>query len=98
MAIGRYTYTPRILGRSQIATSSVSSRIYNAVISGNLDFTTAVLKGGQRLDHMAGVAYGASSMWWVIAAASGIGWGMQVPPGTILRIPKNIAEVIQLIR
>ena len=98
MAIGRYTYTPRILGRTAIATSRASARIYEAVVSGRIGFTTSVLKEGQRLDHIAGIAYGSSSMWWVIAAASGIGWGLQVPPGTILRIPKNIGEIISLMR
>ncbi|MAE81567.1 MAG: hypothetical protein CMB80_02435 [Flammeovirgaceae bacterium] len=98
MAIGRYAYTARLRGRTQIATSQASSRIYEAVMSGRLAFTSSVLKGDQRLDHIAGAAYGSSTMWWVIAAASGIGWGLQVPPGTILRIPKNIGEVIQLIR
>jgi hypothetical protein len=36
-------------------------------------------------------------LWWVIAAASGIGWGMQVPPGVILKIPTEPGDVITLL-
>jgi nucleoid-associated protein YgaU len=98
MATSRYTFTPRIKGRSRFATSAASSRIYNAVMKGKIGFTPVVLKGGQRLDHIAGAKYGSASLWWVIAAASGIGWGMQLPPGTIVRVPKNLSDVMLLIR
>ena len=36
--------------------------------------------------------YKDSRFWWVLAAASDIGWGLQVPPGTIINIP-NINQV-----
>jgi len=98
MATSRYEYTPRILGRSTLATPSTSSRIYYAINSGALPYTTMILKEAQRLDHIAGGAYGASSLWWVIAAASGIGWGLQVPPGTIIRIPSDMNTVFSLVR
>jgi len=98
MSTSRYTYTPRVMGRSRFGTSSASSKINRAVMSGQLGFTSIVLKGGQRLDHIAGASYGSASLWWVIAAASGIGWGMQCPPGTIVRIPTKLSEVMLLIR
>ena len=98
MATSRYTFTPRIMGRSRFATSAASSRIYDAVMKGKIGFTPVTLKGGQRLDHIAGATYGSASLWWVIAAASGIGWGMQLPAGTILRVPKNLSDVILLLR
>jgi hypothetical protein len=41
----------------------------------------------QRLDVLAGIEYGDSSLWWIIAAASNIGWGLQVPPGILIKIP-----------
>jgi nucleoid-associated protein YgaU len=56
-----------------------------------------VLKGFERLDTIAGKVYGDATLWWVLAAASGIGWGLQVPPDTIVNIP-NIKQVEQLIR
>ena len=46
---------------------------------------------------IAGDAYNDSSLWWVIAAASGIGWGLQVPPGTVIRIPIDLAQVFGVI-
>jgi len=98
MALSRYAYTPRIQGRSRLATTTNGARIYNACVSGGLAFSTAVIKEGQRLDHIAGSAYGSASMWWIIAAASGIGWGLQIPPGTIVRIPKSATDVMLLIR
>ena len=60
----------------------------------NISITVVVLEEGQRLDQIAGVFYGDSSYWWAIAAASGIGWALQVPPGTVLRVPKNIGDVL----
>jgi hypothetical protein len=48
----------------------------------------------ERLDALANQFYGDTSMWWVIAAANGIGKGtIRVPIGMILRIP-NITDVM----
>jgi nucleoid-associated protein YgaU len=52
-----------------------------------------VVKEGERLDVIAAKSYGSSHLWWVIAAASGIGWGMQIPPGTLLKIPVSLSQV-----
>lgn len=42
----------------------------------------------ERLDTLADRFYGDAAMWWVIAAANGIGKGtLRVPQGAILRIP-----------
>ena len=98
MATGRYTYVPIIKGRSRIATSINANKIFHATVSRALSFSTVILKENQRLDHISGAVYGESSMWWVIAAASGVGWGLQIPPGTILRVPLDINAVISLIR
>jgi len=56
-----------------------------------------VVTKADRLDIIAGREYGNGRYWWVIAAASGIGWGMQVPPGTNLRIPINLGDVEGLV-
>ncbi|MBK23564.1 MAG: hypothetical protein CME70_06115 [Halobacteriovorax sp.] len=71
--------------------------IYNAVETGQIKSRRFVLKESDRLDIIAGRVYGNARLWWVIAAASGIGWSMQVPPGTSLRIPTNINEVAALV-
>jgi hypothetical protein len=52
----------------------------------------------QRLDTLAGKYYGSSQYWWIIAAASGIGWGLQVPPGTLIRIPESMSSAQNLVR
>ena len=68
--------------------------IRSAVKSGTLKCSTRVLKEGQRLDHVAAEVYGDGTLWWVIAAASNIGWPLQLPPGTILKIPMNLQAAI----
>ena len=98
MAMGRYTFTSKIKLGEGFATSISASRIFRACSNGQLDFDTTVLSGGQRLDSLAANIYGSASLWWVLAAASGIGWGLQCPPGTLVRIPSNLGAVMQLVR
>ena len=98
MSVGRYSFTPKILNGTIYGTSRASSKIYRAIDTGLLPYTTYTLKGSERLDVVAGRVYGNSSLWWIIAAASGIGWGLQCPPGTLLRIPKNPGQVLPFIR
>lgn len=54
------------------------------------------LKGAERLDTIAGDVYGDGRYWWVIAAASNIGWGLQVPAGTLLTVP-DLAQVLAIV-
>lgn len=44
------------------------------------------MTGDDRLDTLAGSIYGNAKYWWILAAASDIGWGLQAPPGTVLNI------------
>ena len=97
MSIGRYNFVKKIRGGKYFGTSYASTLIFNAVESGIIDFTTVELKEKQRLDHLAGIVYKDSSYWWVIAAASGVGWGLQVPPGTIIRIPTSLENVMSIL-
>ena len=64
--------------------------------NGNIRFTEITLDEGERLDVLAGVHYSDSSLAWVIAAASGIGWMPQVPPGTLIKIP-NLDDVAKFV-
>lgn len=100
MAISRYTFAKGLTvnGNPAIQTNLFSSRVFNAVQSGQINFTTHILEEGERLDTIAALKYGDSSYWWVIASASGIGWPLQVPPGTYLYIPTNIGDVLSLMR
>ena len=97
MAIRRYSRSPVIRGGRQFGTSLVPSVIWNAVRNGELEIRRHTVQGEERLDILAGEFYGDASLWWVIAAASGIGWGMQVPPGTVLDIPSRIEQVNRLV-
>ena len=86
MPYSRYTYTngPEPNTKSM---STVNSIIRRAVVNQNIPSETLVLEEGRRLDQIAGQVYGDSSYWWFLAAASGIGWGLQLPPGTIVVVP-----------
>ena len=78
--------TTRGTGRAGIA-------LYTAVKNGGLQVTRRQIKAGERLDTIAGVVYGDAGLWWIIAAASGIGWGLQVPPGVVISIPTDLTQV-----
>jgi len=53
----------------------------------------------ERLDKLANIFYQDASLWWIIAAANGLGKGSyMVPTNTRLRIPasSNIQQVINI--
>lgn len=96
MARSRYTFVSRINDGQGISAWSGGTTLFNAVLTGNLEADTIVLTQGQRLDHIAGQYYGNGSYWWVIAAASGIGWALQCPAGTVIKIPKNLDAALSI--
>jgi hypothetical protein len=101
MSFSRYSFTPNIkndTGKSFKSTSKTNVRIRNAVLKGLIDFNVHTIQEGERLDSLSYLYYGSSEYWWIIAAASGIGWSLQVPPGTILQIPNSVNEVIRYVR
>lgn len=57
---------------------------------------TLILTETERVEHIAGALYGESRYWWVIAAASNIGWALQAPPGTVIKVP-NLSDVQRLL-
>ena len=85
--MNRYATTPIINVGMSKGTSSAVHNIRIGVSSGSVRFSERTLQESQRLDVLAGIEYGDSKLWWVIAAASNVGWGMQVPAGTLIRIP-----------
>jgi len=93
MSISRYGRSQLVKGGTQFGTAKGSTAIYYAVKNGQLSYYRRVTKEGERLDIIAGEIWGNSSLWWIIAAASGIGWGSQVPPGVVLRIPSNLSQI-----
>ena len=89
----RYRKDRPIRGGRMLATASGMSNVRRAVRSGTLVTTRYTSKEGDRLDNLAAIYLGDSRLWWVLAATSGIGWSLQLPPGTLIRIPDNMAQV-----
>lgn len=92
MPIRRYNTSNVISLGTKLGTSQAHVLIRGAIANGNLQYTTDIIKGFDRLDSIAGKAYGDSTLWWIIAAASDIGWGLQLPPDTVIKIP-NLQQV-----
>ena len=95
MGISRYSFSKRLSknGKRILGRTTTNYNIKKAVESGMVSVKTHILEEGERLDTLAALFYGESDYWWIIASASGIGWNLQVPPGTLLMIPVDLGEV-----
>jgi len=80
-------------GNTLLATNNTIVRVRAGVSSGVIPAQEKILTATTRLDILAHQQYGDGRLWWVIAAASGIGWWLQAPAGTRLLIPINFADV-----
>lgn len=89
MTISRYV-------RVGVEEVSISNAIYQAVQNNEIDYKTVITSSGDRLDHMAFKEYQNGTYWWIIAAASGVGWWLQVPEGVVIRIPTNLSQIENL--
>jgi hypothetical protein len=96
MPFSRYTRAPVLAFGAQYGTSEACRIVRAAIADGRLAVQEFYLRGAERLDALAGRLYGDARYWWVLAAASDIGWGLQVPPGTIIRYP-SLADVGRLV-
>ena len=95
MAFSRYSTLTR---PGNIKTmSSISSRLRQGINRGEIEVDSIVLEEGSRLDHLAARHYADPNYWWVIAAASSIGWGLQVPAGTVILIPRDLSSIVSLV-
>ena len=97
MPLRRYTRSPIIRNGLQYGTSAAATIIRNAVRSGEITSDVIMLQEGERLDVIAGRYYSDGRLWWILAAASGIGWGAQVPPGTRVYVPRDLSRITELI-
>jgi hypothetical protein len=87
MPVSRYERAP-ILGLGfRYGTSYAIPAIRENITNGNIKFDVITLTENTRLDILAGQIYGDGRLFWVIAAASNVGWTCQAPPGTLIRIP-----------
>lgn len=94
--ISRYTNNSRIgLGR-QLGTPENTLKLRASIKNGSIPIIkTLIATGTDRLDSLAGTIYGDAKYWWVLAASSGIGWGLQISPGTIINIV-NLSDIESL--
>ena len=76
-----------------LTTSRTVARIRAAISAGRIPTTERVLKQGERLDQIAAQKYGDARLWWIIAAASNIGWWMQAPAGIRIVIPDSLSDI-----
>lgn len=97
MPVSRYSRTMRLDFGAQQGTSVSIESIRSAIASGQIRILSEiVVRGAERLDTIAGDVYGDGRYWWILAAASDIGWGLQVPVGTIIRIP-SLQDVLAIV-
>ena len=97
MAVSRYQKDQIIGAPQRLASPQAMLRVRQAIANGSITTREIVTTEAQRLDHIAGDLYGDGKLWWVIAIASGIGWWLQVPPGTRLLVPTNINSVMAVV-
>ena len=95
MPFSRYARTPVLAYGTQFGTCRAREAVQAAIRNRSITYKTMTLRGAERLDTLAGVVYGDARYWWILAASSGIGWGLQIPPGTLIIIP-SLADVAAL--
>lgn len=95
--INRYASDTPVMGGKLLGTNQSVQRLRDAISSGKIKTRVVVLQDGDRLDTIAGRAYGDGRLWWVIAAASNIGWWLQVPPGTRIVLPTDLSEIMSVV-
>ena len=96
MSFSRYRKDGLVQGGKLSGTNTGLIKLRRRIQRGEITFQTVVLKDGQRLDQLAQQAYGDGRLWWIIAAASGIGWWLQAPPGTRVRVPTDLTQVEEI--
>ena len=65
MALSRYSFSANLknsLGENYVSASSASTKIFRAVESQNISYSVHILEEGERLDYLAGIYYGDSSL------------------------------------
>lgn len=93
MVISRYARTKVLNFGKQYGTSFAITTIRQNIANGNIPTDEITLSEGERLDVLAGKIYGDGRLYWVLSAASNVGWTLQVPPGTRLLVPSLEAVV-----
>jgi len=92
----RYSKDKRIRG-GKLETAKTVNAIRRAKEFGLIPTRDVILTESQRLDHLAHEYLGNSRLWWILAALSDIGWGLQLPAGTVVKVPTDITAVRAII-
>jgi hypothetical protein len=87
----------RTISGTKLSTHQATVNIRRAMELGFIEYNEVVLREGQRLEHVAYRHLGSADLWWVLAATSGIGWAMQIPPGTVIRVPTDMSTIEALV-
>ena len=85
MAFSRYSRDDTGISEQGLSVAQAAISLRRAIRAG-LVVPNRMLTVTQadRLDTLSGEIYGDARYWWVLAVASNIGWGLQVPPGTVI--------------
>jgi hypothetical protein len=94
--IKRYDTAPLLALGKQYGTCRAHAYIRRAISAGTLRYEQVMLRGSERLDTMSGELYGDGRLWWILAAASNVGWSLQVPAGTMINVP-DLNDVARLL-
>ena len=92
----RYIRDGRIAG-GKLSSAQAVPKIRRARDLGLIKTKDYYIQESQRLDHLANKFFKDSQLWWVLAALSDIGWGLQVPAGTIIKVPNNLEIIKQIV-
>lgn len=85
-----------VINNTNYGTNNSIKLIRDGIKNGFISYNVYVLKENERLDILAGRFYNNSTLWWILASASNIGWGLQVPPGTRIIVP-NLQQIQEII-
>ena len=91
--MNRYSRSRVIQAGKGLSTNLTIPVIRRMKERGQIQTFEHILREGERMDHVAARFLGSSQLWWVIAVMSDIGWSLQVPPGTVLRIPTDVGQI-----
>lgn len=91
--INRYTDIPQKVGDNG---KRVTRSILYPPIPRDLSDIYLLTTPGDRLDLLSYQYYGSVGYWWIIAVANGIGKGdLTIPPGSQIRVPTKINDIIR---
>ena len=95
--MNRYRSDRRVRGGKVLATNSSINSIKSGIRNGTIKTRRYKFREGDRLDTIAAKYLGDGRLWWILAACSNIGWGLQVPPGTVIRVPVDLNRINALV-